>query len=56
MTLSDKIRGWNEDLLEVEDVKEFIKDLNKWALHTLCHYDLNQFMDKINQLAGDKLI
>lgn len=52
--LSEKIRKddesylWTEGVIDMEDVKEFIK-LLKEELHGM-------FDDEINQLAGDKLI
>jgi len=57
MSLSDKITtmGTHDDVsaLEVEDVKEFIKELKK-DIASECGGVF--FMDKIDKLAGEKLI
>ena len=55
-TLSDKIRPeWEEDEggLNIEDVKEFIKDLKKRI--AIAGDMCNPFIE-IDKLAGDKLI
>ena len=61
--LSDKIQDWHyehgcyEDLIQMKDVKEFIKRLKESLVdnYSLNEIFVNSFKRDIDKLAGDKL-
>ena len=62
MTLSDKIRKWNQDPIEehllLEDVKDFISKLKEYKQHDVHRNKVVIVIDEedLDKLAGDKLI